>query len=288
MKLVIKHLVKYNFIFVCLFFAFVSCEKDLDTRIEVSPKLCFNCILNPDSLIKGSLSLSRSISEAGAFVKINHATVELKKDGQFIGLMQNTGNGIYGLTFKPCSGSIYELTIKAEGFPELHASTKVPEKPSVSCLLNDSVRIYGYTNYLTTYTIHDRLGENHYWQFKIENRFGRKEFVVYHYDINSVIIDDFNKVTDATDKLGFHYEYYLRINDNGLDGKILTYTDLTHPKDCISFMDTDVHYDKYMKSSIKQKVNEYNSTFSEPVQIYTNIENGLGIFGSAAITSFKL
>ena len=83
--------------------------------------------------------------------------------------------------------------------------------------------------------------------------------------------------------------YYLRINDTLSDGKTLTFTDLSYDKDVAYFMDTDEHYDKYMKSTIKQQINDGdNLLFNEPVQIYTNIENGLGIFGSAAIISFKL
>lgn len=60
-------------------------------------------------------------------------------------------------------------------------------------------------------------------------------------------------------------------------------------KENIYLMDVDVNYDKYLKSTIKQDLNNSESLlFNEPVQIYSNIENGLGIFGSAAITSFKL
>ena len=54
-------------------------------------------------------------------------------------------------------------------------------------------------------------------------------------------------------------------------------------------MDADENYDKYLKSTIKQMMNDGGSLlFNEPIQIYSNIENGLGIFGSAAITKIKL
>jgi len=285
--------IKYNLILISLFFAFVSCEKDLNTKVVISPKLCFNCILNPDSLIHGSLSLSQSISEEKTFVKIDHATIELKKDGQLIGTMQNTGNGIYRLNIKPSSGSFYEISINAEGFPLLHASTTVPEKPPVSYRLdNKEYQDHGlysfFYTYRVTYTIQDKPGANRYWHYKMRY-INSNGFYWLFFDINSTIIDDFNKVTDSSQRYGYYYRDYLRINDIQADGKTLTFTDLSYDKDVVYFMDTDEHYDKYMKSTIKQRINDGdNLLFNEPVQIYTNFENGFGIFGSAAIISFKL
>lgn len=284
---------RYFLILFSIPLAFASCEKDLETKVVVSPKLCFNCILNPDSLIHGSLSLSRSISEDKSFVKIDDATIELKKDGQIVGVMQNTGNGIYQLNIKPVSGSLYELSITAEGFPLLRASTTVPEKPPVSYRLdNPKYQDHGpymsYYTYRITYSIQDQPGANRYWHYKMRYVY-ENGFYWLFFDINSTIIDDFNKITDSSQKYGYYYIYYLRINDLQADGKTLTFTDLSYDKDVVYFMDVDEHYDKYLKSTIKQRINDGdNLLFNEPVQIYTNIENGLGIFGSAAIISYQL
>jgi hypothetical protein len=285
---------KTIFILTILFLILFSCEKDLKTKIIVSPKLCFNCILNPDSLIHGSLSFSQSISENKNFTKINNAIIELKKDGQLFGLMQNSGDGIYIMEEKPTTGSQYDIRIRAEGYSELNASTIVPSKPEVSYQLkNPVVHEPGYNSY-TSYTIvkdiMDKIGANRYWFYRLglsqTNKLG---FTSRYDEVDSPIIDDFNKITDATDKLGFHYEYYLRINDTGMDGQILTFYDIAYKNEINFFMDVDTHYDKYLKSSIKQKMNDGdNLLFNEPVQIYSNIENGLGIFGSAAITKIKL
>ena len=35
---------------------FISCEKDVTLEFNNMPKLCFNCILNPDSIITASLT----------------------------------------------------------------------------------------------------------------------------------------------------------------------------------------------------------------------------------------
>lgn len=279
---------------IILLFSIISCEKDLKTDIPITPKLCFNCILNPDSLIRGSLSLSQSISEDSTFRKVDHAVIELRKDGQMIGTMQNSESGIYSLDIKPSSGSLYEIRINAEGFSTLTASTVVPQKPSVNYKLdNPEYQDHGayssYYIYRITYAIDDESGPNRYWLYKTRLQYTAWITVLYYYDVNSSLIDNFNKVTDAVDKLGYHYAYFLRINDTGLDGKTLTFSDKMINKENIYLMDVDVNYDKYLKSTIKQDLNNSESLlFNEPVQIYSNIENGLGIFGSAAITGFKL
>ena len=281
------------FLFSIIFFILFSCKKELDTKVCVSPKLCFNCILNPDSLVKGRLNLSQSISENKSFTKINNAIIELTKDGVFIGLMKNTGDGIYSMEYKPITGSQYDIQIRAKGYPELNASTIMPSKPNVGYQLSNPI-VHGTSfNSFTSYTIEKRItdkpGINRYWHYRLRlDPTNIWRFAGGSYNVDSPLIDDFNKVIDATDKLGFHYEYYLRINDTGKDGQILTFDDIAYKNEINFFMDTDEHYDKYLKSTIKQKMNENNLLFNEPVQIYTNIENGLGIFGSAAITSFKL
>ncbi len=280
-------------IFPILCLLLFSCEKDLDTKVVVSPKLCFNCILNPDSLIHGSLSLSQSISETKTFKKINNALIELKQNGQLLSLLKNSGDGIYSLDQKPTTGGQYSIQIKVEGFPELIASTIVPAKPEVSYqITNPIVHEPGYnsfTSYTIVRSISDKIGINRYWFYRLglsqTNKLG---FTSRYFDVDSPLIDNFNKVTDTMDKLGFHYEYYLRINESGLDGETLTFEDIAYKNEINFFMDADEHYDKYLKSTIKQKMNDGNLLFNEPVQIYTNIENGLGIFGSVAITSFKL
>lgn len=148
--------------------------------------------------------------------------------------------------------------------------------------------IYPYYTYRITYDIQDKPGANRYWHYKMRYIF-YSGFHGFFFDINSPIIDDFNKITDSSQKYGYYYRYYLRINDKQEDGKTLTFTDLSYDKDVVYFMDADEHYDKYMKSTVKQRINDGdNLLFNEPVQIYTNIENGYGIFGSVAIISFNL
>lgn len=271
----------------------VSCEKELKTEVPITEKLCLNCVLNSDSTIKATLSLSHSISENNAFKKINNALIKLTQNGRPLGILQNTGDGIYTLDTKPTEGCLYEINVQTNKYKSLHAKTKIPAKPNVTYKFTDTIEhhfgIETYYSYSNKITINDNPGANCYWLYSIFYLKGNGyRFRIAYSDVDSPLIDDFNKEIDATLPLGYDYLYYLKINDTENDGQTLSISLISQDKDSYFIIDADVHYDKYLKSTIKQKMNENNLLFNEPVQIYSNIENGLGIFGSVAITSFKI
>jgi hypothetical protein len=285
--------ISFIFAFFLLLFL-VSCEKELKTDLQVTDRLCLNCILNPDSTIKATLSLSQSISKNYSFKKVNNALITLTQNGQPFGTLQNKGDGIYSLDSKPKEGSYYEITVQTKEYESLHAETKIPEKPHITYKLTDTIKHqYGveiYYFYSNTITINDHPGNNQYWLYSIFYLRGNGYRFRLGYDVvDSPLIDDFNKQIDATFPLGYDYLYYLKIKDTENDGQALSISLPSRDRDSYFIMDTDEHYDKYLKSTIKQRMNDDDHLlFNEPVQIYSNIENGLGIFGSAAITSFKL
>jgi len=286
---------KTSFVMLFIFMGMISCENILETDIVVAPKLCFNCILNPDSTIKAHLSLSRSISGVDEFQKIDGAIIELKKDSKVLEYLKNESEGVYTCNEKPMEGCLYEINIQAKGYKSLNASTRIPNKPKVTFdksapILEPGHGLAEVYTYSVTYTISDKSSINRYWYYKISKFADIWHFYGGYGGADSPFFDNFNKVIDATYKNGYFYEYYLRINDSGFEDQSFSFQDTHYTSHIIVsfFMETDEHYDKYLKSTIKQKMNEGELLFNEPVQIYSNIENGLGIFGSAAITSFKL
>ncbi|MBA4408622.1 MAG: DUF4249 domain-containing protein [Bacteroidota bacterium] len=284
----------------CLFLVF-SCEKDLNTAIDVFKKPCFNCILNPDSVITATVSMSKSITNEGMPDKILDAVIELKEEGKPSLFLKHIGNGKYKTDHKPSVGTKYSVEISIPNYLTLKATTIVPIRPEVKYIKGylkpkeeiksrySSLPFYPYT-----FEINDKPGLNRYWVYSMEKYIGNNykwDFRSMYYGPDFIQYDDFNKETDAGFLNGFYFLYYLRILDSGIGSNVFQVNEEC-PVDQnyrYFFMDTDEHYDKYLKSTIKQAMNDGdNLLFNEPVQIYSNIENGLGIFGSAAITSFKL
>lgn len=77
----------------------------------------------------------------------------------------------------------------------------------------------------------------------------------------------------------------VRFDDQKGDGGIISWIDYWRDDDTYDDYDvilqTDEHYDKYLKSAIQlQMLKDEPVPLNEPVQVYSNIENGYGVFGS--------
>lgn len=281
--------------FCCLLvgIAMFSCTQEVTLEFDHEPKLCLNCILSPDSLIKASVTLSHSLDNSAQFEPINNANIKLFENDILKGELAFLSSGKYLLKQKPESGKIYTIIVEAQGYETLEAFTKVPEKP----LLNyskDTIRIMDNVNWPVmdlNVQIFDKPGNDYYWLYLTsivnERKYGggSKEFIAPY-------IDDFNKYLDSDSKYGFTYFMQIRMTDEGYDGQELTFTipDIVGGAQSVQyFLNADEHYDKYIKTVIINRMNETDELpFYEPIQIYSNIENGYGIFGSCAITTIKL
>ncbi len=284
------------FIFSNLFLLFllISCEKDVDIEFNHEPKLCINCILNPDSLITASLTLSHSLDNSGNFLKVNDAIITLFEEGALKGKLELQREGKYMLGKKPLAGKSYKIIAQAPGFEQIEATTIVPKQPKIKYSKDTT----GFTEYgnLIMYDLEvkiiDKPGKDNYWTFGTWEVGG----IMYggaSRTINAPFIDPFNRIIDTAEKYGFRFFLQIRITDEGFDGQDLDFVipDFVewYEFKAQHFLNADENYDKYIKTVIINRLNETDELpFYEPIQIYSNIENGYGIFGSCAITTINL
>lgn len=270
---------------------FHSCEKEVTFDFEHQPKLVLNCILNPDSTINARLTLSRNIENNLTFQPVDDATIVLYENGIELSTLMPEGEGNYFLDYYPEPLSEYEITVMHPDFETLNASTVVPQKPNVKHqpdTLNHIAQTELYWLDIKV-VIHDLPGKNNYWLYSKRTVDGVTITGGGFQNIKAPFIDDFSRRTDPESKFGFVYDYYVRVSDTGHDGEKMAIRLEAATNGSINFVSADEHYDKYIKSSVKARLNsEDDLPFKEPVQIYTNIENGYGIFGSCAITTIEL
>lgn len=232
------------------------------------------------------LSYTRSIDSNTSFETIDSAQVIICEDKKEWGILNTTGEGVYGLNKRSEIGKIYsvEATIKNE-LP-LYAETTIPDRPMIDTL---TVSRYEDSSFdlQIDYAIQDKVGADFYWNYEL--LFYSGDMLEFKETIAHVspYVDSFNRKMDNFEPLGFHYHFYVRQTDEGIDGESLKFTkSLITSKTIDYFFNADKHYDKYVKSRIQSwTINEWEMLpFSEPVQIYSNVENGVGIFGSASFT----
>lgn len=280
-------------IFTATFFS--SCEKNVTFDFVHDPKLVLNCILNPDSIVSASLTWSESLDSIANFEPVEGAEIFLFEGNDIFGVLEPTENGRYKLDKKPEPGKTYKIEVKGKNHPLLLATTTVPKHPEIEY----SKEITGHLEFDSTRAtfnlnvkINDRPGPDNYWIYDtwvvkgVKYGGARKE-------INAPFLDGFNKITDPEAKYGYTLSLGVRLSDEGYDGKTMefvipdyfegtqySYTDAVH------FLNACENYDKHMKTIILNRMKETSELpFFEPVQIYSNIENGYGIFGSCAMTT---
>ncbi len=282
----------YFLVSVLLVFTY-SCTQEVTLEFDHEPKLCLNCILNPDSLIKASVTLSHSLDNLAQFEPVNNANIKLFENDILKGELAFLSSGLYLLKQKPETGKDYKIIVEATGYEKLVAYTKVPEKPLIN-YTKDTTRILENVNWPMmdlNVQIFDKPGEDYYWVYKtwivngVRYGGGSNEFI-------AAYIDDFNRFIDSDSKYGFTHFMQIRMTDEGYDGQELTFTipDIIGGAQRVQyFLNADEHYDKYIKTVIINRLNETDELpFYEPIQIYSNTENGYGIFGSCAITTINL
>ncbi len=289
-----------------IFFTLFSCEKEVTLNLSHEPTLCLNCILNPDSMISASLSISKALNASGDFESVNNASVLLYEDGSLFGELQRTGNGNYRLNKKPSVSKNYKIVAQAPGYTSVTATTIVPRFPEVATTRDTTAEelnpqgihsTYSYIVFDLNVQLFDKPGADNYWLYSSwivnDRRYGGG-----CHPINAPFVDTFNRIIDSEEKYGFRHFLQIRIFDEGYDGETLAFTipdfvkysaEVNNELGYQYFLNADEHYDKYIKTTIMNRMKETSELpFYEPIQIYSNIENGYGIFGSCAITAVKL
>lgn len=270
-----------------------SCVQDVSFEFEHESKLCLNCILNPDSLIETSLTLSHSLSNTSNFETVNNAIIQLFENDTLKGELNFISNGKYVLNQKPVSGKNYKIVAKSPDYKQITAYTTVPEKPIIK-YTKDTTSIIENLNvpvFDLNVQLFDPQGKNYYWLYSTYIVGGVK-YGGNCKEINAPFVDHFNRFIDSDSKYGFSHFMQIRISDEGYDAQVLEFT---IPDNVVyldykaqHFLNVDEHYDKYIKTTIVNRMKETSELpFYEPVQIYTNVENGYGIFGSCANTTIE-
>jgi hypothetical protein len=271
-----------------------SCEKEVTLNFEHEPQLCLTSILNPDSIINARLTLSQALNNTNILVPVKNATINLFEENSFVGQLKETENGYYYLELKPKSGKKYNIVVETDEHKTLSAATTIPYSPKI-LYQKDTI---GYTDYLhwaifnMDVKLFDKIGEDYYWLYETLTLKGRN-YGGGCREINAPFVDDFNRTFDPDYDYGYTHFLQIRLTDENFDGQILEFTipEFLNRDEFQAqyFLSADKHYDKYIKTTLINRMEETSELpFYEPIQVYSNIENGYGIFGSCAITTIVL
>lgn len=304
-----------------------ACESVVDVDIpREAPKLVANAFINPDSVISVRVSRSKFVLDTTALQVVQGAQVSIFEDDQLRESLRETGKGWYTSTFQPLEGKEYTLRVEATPFQTIEASTFIQPKVPIQSLTYQTSQIdHGticdgnscWTMYDTEYqfelTLQDPPGQDHYYEI---SGFLFHEYMDEKRDDTGNIIgwdtliikeDIFLGTEDpAITDLEFGFEedtYYgstLAFSDNLFKGKSYTvrfnmnYYNEGHPPQAgehtielvLLLKTVDEARYRYLRSKEIQSNNEGNP-FAEPINVYSNVVNGYGIFASYSTDTYR-
>lgn len=286
---------------------------------EVENVLVLNGFACKDSTIEITLTTSRFfLAVSDTFQKVSNATISLVVNQQYIENLTHIGNGIYKSSYKPQAGDHLKLTASASGYKTITAEDVMPGNisdfevkknttvsdtlfyqetgleneglflyfPSIDSIhhftlrFKDPVGSEQYYRILAHYGNTDNYSNNYELDMKDNVVFGFNDQTSTEMGFESTEINQFQIFSDELiDGTTHEFQFELKktmylFQENG---QWVVQDRMYQSNIYIELQTISKAYYLYLKTL--EKYMDFEPMFSEPVQIFTNIKSGLGIFG---------
>lgn len=295
-----------HIILALIFVLFQSCEKTekIENFPKSAPKLVMVSTLSPDSSIRIMLFKSLSILDNAPNKAITSAMVELYRDDLPVSSLAtaNSGNS-YLFQEIPQVGHHYSVKASLPGYESITASTEMPflvPIQQVSVKLYDTSSWNYYPRYYfgkgkVTIGIEDPGNQENYYmvnmfQYDTSYSIGMNGDTIDMY-VYQNFLQNYAYTSDQNIIIEFQENYSYYLSDKFFNGRKFD-LELTFgygsykPGGTIQLELHSLSREQflYCKSRSIFNLNDGNP-FSEPVKIFTNVENGYGILGGSAFVS---
>lgn len=295
-----------------------SCETVINVKVPFNgPIITVNGYIHPDSIVYLSLTQSKFILDEDPFIPIEDADIFLYEGEKEVEELLNAGNGWYFGKFKPEVGKHYILKVEASTGETVYAEANVPQRVGIDQVkISDrSVMRNFELHHVMEIKIDDPIDQNNLYELLLLANINEKVFrndtiiheVFYHYEVDLAFenprLEEHNSIRGSSSLL-FNDE--ILNNDRVLKiyAKSSQIEDLhtidekyEHEDGTIRLLKSDElqlvlrHVDQSyfnFKKSLKLHVQSKGNPFAEPVKVYSNIKNGLGIFAGYASSRYEI
>ena len=295
--------------FLSISLAYISCEKVIPFDGDVNtPKLVINSIFQSDSSFKVHVSSSRSVIDTASFKNIDDAIVSIKdKNENIIETLNHVENGFYkGQTF-PQENQNYILEVNHPNYANITASDSLP-----SPIIINSVDTSTIIDPINGNRLQIRMNfddpENTQNYYLIETYSVNEYLVIKNSDTTEYELDTTKQFMVLTDEVfqngGSPWREQGLFNDLLFNGQNKT-LELEIPNDSWSGSEDDYDWSYqtltlrlylhnitlsyyYYRTSLELFQNASGNPFAQPVQVFSNVENGFGVFAGSQISFFDL
>ena len=305
---------KYLFIFSVCWFLF-SCSADYDigkSNLLEQNRLVVNSLLNPTKPISVYFYATERVDTGYVFAAVKDVKVLLKEDEKilFDGICSDT---VLQLDYHPKVGSNYAIEVSSPGFETVSASTIITD--SISCkaeMIIDEDQLVELSEFNLPANSQASLWITSYAVFE--------DGIMQYQEMyaNNLLIDKVNQISGMPVRNptvgSLYYDAFLRIKNNNLsnlDKLIFTPVqaiygsqpefDPKNPKPydpwggqtqiSVKLITASREYDQYCRTLYLQKSmiiydNDISAIVYQPIQVYSNVKNGMGIFAGLNETNY--
>jgi hypothetical protein len=268
---------------------FTSCEKYIDISIpDEGRKITVNCLINDQDIPILTLNYSKFILDSDdQFDNIDSAFAQLFIGDSPVATFYQDNDGLYKTDYQCQKGVNYSIKV-SKGDQTVSSTTYIPNSVAIQSIDTFSIteQSNGYnTNYLRfNLSISDPIDEKNYYM------------VTFITIINEFSLPlDFRYTQPSISSESYVSSDYAVFSDDFFNGqnKTLSY-DIEYYNFTYEFTPLTVYINSISKDmytyylQLQKYQNAQNSFLSEPVMVYTNINNGLGIFGGYSISKKQI
>jgi len=304
--------------------SFNSCENVVDIDVpERPPKLVLNAYISPDSLWHISLSHSKYVLDNRDYKEISNAEISVHENGelkenlnyQVINDQYENERGFYKSNFhRPQAGNVYRVEASMNGYETIWAETTIPTLVTIEQFLIDTSKIISRdyeSGYKLSIAFNDPAEIRNYYQVELiartiraetytvyDEEYSSKDTTVYYNNTSSIYITPLNPAI-YDDQFG--YNNTVIFSDGIFNGSLFYFDFLVDEWYISPFIKQSSNENEetsleIVLRSINEEMYLYETTadlqdwnsgnpFAEPVPVFSNINNGYGVFGAFAADS---
>ncbi len=250
----------------------VNCEMIVDVDLPAyKPVLVVNSFFSPETEWIVRVNHSKAILDTSAIQPIENARVEISSGGMAWRLSRNFDGYYYSISaLLPLTGKKYTVHVSAPGYESVSASSIVPAVVPIESIATRRFRkAFGADELEIAVNFTDPPEESNYYQLVLSSQeIMSIDAKYYEYESDDLVFRR-GWGTVFTDDLfsGKSYSLKIRLRRWSITGTTLW----------VNLVSITPEYYKYFKS-YHQFENQYENPFAEPVFVYNNITNGLGVF----------
>jgi len=293
---------KFHILILVSFIVLGSCEQFIEVELPgQEPRMVLNALLEPTDTLKVFLTKSRGVLEGGNFFDegfdlVEGANVYLKdQEGQIFpfgyisrGRPWEIEAFYYLANHNLVEGNSYEIFAEKEGFPTISSMQEIPKKVNIKSIeminLGPDESYGGHNLFEVILKFEDPVGRNF---FEISGEiFGIGYYINEGDTFPFYTYSPLNpKPVNPIYQKDFLMRNVLLFNDGllyGPESEIVFKTNFPRDVDVevrINFSHVSESYYMYYNSADLQQYNR-GDFLSQPVLVYNNISNGMGIFKS--------